>query len=635
PEELPYEIERAVCEQEPERPSLALFRPGPPGAEEIALVRRTRPSALAGRLSGDLDNVVLMALRKEPDRRYGSAAQLARDLEKHLQNLPVTARPDTLPYRTRKFVRRHRAGAAASAAVVLLVAGFVASLIAQGRQLAQERDKARYALTFLVDTFKQADPYQTKGEKLTAREILDQGADRISRELSGQPDVQAAVMDAIGEVNLGLGRYGEAEPLLHRSLTLRREVFGPGSLEVAESLEHLGALRNERSDRTGAESRLREALAIRRRQGAGGIALAKTLNRLGDVLVTEGASPEALAESEALHREALAIARRVEGPGGLTVAETIFALSNLRKVEGSYAESERLFREGLTIEREALGDRDPRVWRDQSFLGEALIDAGKLKEAEAMFRRCLTVQRGMLGREHPDVASSLSGLAVSIHLQGRYPEAEALERELLALVRAQYGPMHWRVAQVLVNLAADLDAQSKGPEAILHYQEALEIRRRTLGEGDPLVAQILLLLAELHRNDRQYSKGLELARQALGIIEKAEGPDHPHVAYVLREIGRNYLMQERFGEAEPYLRRCLDIRSRKLEARHPDLAKAQVGLAKCLIGQGRQAEAVSLLRQARTTFIAVYGPRHQLTVATGDLLAEIDGLRSKPQESPR
>ncbi len=152
----------------------------------------------------------------------------------------------------------------------LLVAGFVASLVAQGRQLAQERDKARYALSFLVDTFKQADPYHTLGESLTAREILDQGADRISRELTGQPDVQAAVMDAIGEVNLGLGRYDQAEPLLKRSLALRRQVFGPDSLEVAESLEHLAGLRNERSDQAGAESHLREALAIRRRQGRRG-----------------------------------------------------------------------------------------------------------------------------------------------------------------------------------------------------------------------------------------------------------------------------------------------------------------------------------------------------------------------------
>ena len=146
--EVPYELERAICEQEPERPGAALFRPGPPGAAEIALARKTRPQALARRLQGDLDNIVLMALRKEPRRRYGSAAELAQDLEKHLQDLPVAARPDTLRYRTRKFVRRHRTAAAATAVVVLLVASFVASLDAQSRQLTQERNKARYDLSF-------------------------------------------------------------------------------------------------------------------------------------------------------------------------------------------------------------------------------------------------------------------------------------------------------------------------------------------------------------------------------------------------------------------------------------------------------------------------------------------------------
>ena len=628
PEELPYEIERAVCEQEPERPSLALFRPGPPGAEEIALVRRTRPSALAGRLSGDLDNVVLMALRKEPDRRYGSAAQLARDLEKHLQNLPVTARPDTLPYRTRKFVRRHRAGAAASAAVVLLVAGFVASLIAQGRQLAQERDKARYALTFLVDTFKQADPYQTKGEKLTAREILDQGAHRITRELAGQPDVQAAVMDAIGEVDLGLGRYDAAEPLLQRSLALRRQIFGPDSLEVAESLEHMAGLQRERSRLDEAESLLREALAIRRRrQGNGDLAVARTLNQLGEALVNKGLTPAAASEIEAYHREALAIARRVEGPEGLAVVETLLALADLQRAQGNYAGTESLLREGLAIERKVLGEGDPRFWRDRSRLADVLFNAGKFKEAEAVFRQCLHVQRRLLGREHPDVAASLTGLAAALQLQARYAEAEALERELLELARSQYGPAHWRVAEALCNLAASLTGQSRRDEAIPLYEAALDIRRRALGEKHWEVAQILLLLAEIRRHDKEFPAALRLARQAYEVFAAGEGPDHPYAAFALLEIGKSYLAQSRFAEAEPYLRRSLEIRTRRLEPSHPDVAKAQITLARCLKEQGRYDEATDLLRKARSTYLAAYGPSHAMTRIPIDLLAEIERLR--------
>jgi serine/threonine-protein kinase len=629
--EAPYEIERAVCEEEPERPSAALFRPEPPDAEEIARARRTRPRPLARRLRGDLDNIVLMALRKEPHRRYGAVSQLARDLERHLQNRPVLAQPDTLRYRTRKLLRRHRTAAVAAAVIVALAAGFVASLIAQGRQLARERDKARYALSFLVDTFKQADPYHTRGERLTAREILDQGADRIARELAGEPDVQAAVMDAIGEVDLGLGRYDAAEHLLKNALALRRRVFGSGALETAESLEHLAALRNERFDFAGAETLLREALPIRRRrQGDGDLAVARTLNALGQALAEQGVSPGNTPRIEALHREALAIARRIEQPEGLTVAETLLALADLQRALGNYAEAERLFAEGLAVERKALGDRDPRFWRDRSRFGDTLVEAGKLREGEAVFRQCLTVQRRLLGREHPDAENTQRGLAVAIHLQGRYTESEALDRELLAMARAQYGPTHWRVGETLCNLAADLVGQARRAEAVPLYEEALEIRRQILGEKHWQVAQILLLLAEIRRSDKDYPQALALARQAYEAFAAGEGPDHPYAAHALLEIGRDYLDQNRFAEAEPVLRRCLEIRQKRLEALHPDLAMAQVVLAKCLIGEGRLEEAAGLLREARSTRVARFGPDHEAVRSVDSLLAEIKKRRGKP-----
>ncbi len=628
--EAPYEIEGAICEQDLERPSVALARLEPAVAEKIAAARNTRPRTLQRRLRGDLDNVILMALRKEPQRRYGAAAQLSRDLEKHLQDHPVSARPDTLRYRTRKAVRRHRTGVAAGLAAVLLAGGFVASLAAQGRRIQKEGDKARCALSFLVDTFKQADPYHAKGERLTAKEILDQGAARISRELAGQPDVQAAVMASIGEVNLGLGRYDAAEPLLERALELRRRESGPESLAVADSLEQLAALRDERTDLEGAESLLRQVLAIRRRRQGDDVAVARTLNRLGDVLVRKSDSPEAATEIEALYREALAIARRAEGPGGHTVAETLFALADLQRAQGNYAAAESLLRQGLAIEYKVLGEGDPRFWRDRTRLALALFEGGKFKEAEAVHRRCLEVQQRLLGREHPDVASSLIGVASSVHMQGRYAEAEALEREVLALARSHYGPTHWRVAEALGNLAASLVGQARVDEAIPLYESALEIRRRTLGEKHWTVAQILLLLGEVHRREKRFSQALGFAQQAYDVFAAGEGPDHPYTAHALLEIGKIYNAQMRFAEAEAFLRRCLAIRQKKLEARHPDVAKAQVSLARCLIGQSRFDEAAVLLRAARPTLIALYGPDHESV----RLLDEVESRRGKPTPAP-
>src|SRR6185295_2934313 len=389
-----YEIERAICEQQPERPSAALLRTAPPPPDEIATARGSRPAALQRRLAGDLDNILLMALRKEPARRYESVARLSGDLERHLQDLPVSARRDTLRYRSRKFVRRNRAAVAAAAVVFLLVAGFVASLAAQGRQLARERDKAQYALSFLIDTFKQADPTHTRGEHLTAREILDQGAGRISRELAGQPDTQAALMDAIGEVNLGLGRIDRAAPLLESALAVRRRTLGSQSLAVAQSLEHVASLRFARSDFKDGEKLLRQALALKRRLlGEESVEVAKTLNQLGQNLAERGDFRAA----EPLHRQALAIARRAEGTQGSTVvADSLFFLAQRGDDRGDYAAAETLYRQGLAITRRLLGEQHPTYVEHETAYAILLINQGKYKESEQVLRRTLPMQRQAL-----------------------------------------------------------------------------------------------------------------------------------------------------------------------------------------------------------------------------------------------
>jgi serine/threonine-protein kinase len=619
---LIHEIEGAICEQEPERPSAALFRPGPPPAEEIARDRGMRPQALRRRLQGDLDNIVLMALRKEPARRYGSAAQLSRDIENHLQSLPVLARADTLSYRTRKFVRRHRVGVSAAAMVVLLVAGFIVSLIVQGRRIARERDKAQYSLSFLLDTFKDADPYHTKGEHLTADEILTRGADRVSRDLSGRPDVQGALMDAIGEVERGLGRYDRAEPLLGRGLTLRRATFGPDSLEVAESLEHLGLLKQERSSFAEAERLLRQALAIKQaRLGDRSLDTAKTLNELGGLLANTGKAVEA----EKLHREAARIAARSEGAVGPTVAESLLFLSEAKLAQGNKVAAERIARQALVVERGAVGKRDPRLLEVQSKVGSILTQAGKYKEAEALLRSTLSAQRDVLGRQHPDVSTTLQSLGYVLHREGKWDAAEAINRDLLRTIREQFGPSHWLVDETLINLGTDVDAQGRPTEGLRYYQQALEIRRQNYPHDSAQVAQALLLIAGAYRGLKQYPQAVSFSGQALEILEKIKDP---HVDFALREIGRDYMLAGRPAKGEPYLRRAVEIRRKTLGRDHPDLATAKFTLADCLVDLGRYDEAAALLREARASL-------KRQAEANFDRLGQISDIENKLQRHRR
>ena len=600
-----YELERTIDEQEPERPSTALLRPGTPSPEEIAAARGSRPAALRRRLAGDLDTIVLAALRKEPQRRYESVARLASDLERHLQNLPVSARPDTLGYRTRKLVRRHRFAIAAAAAAVLLVAGLVASLFVQGRRTVRERDKARYALSFLVDTFKQADPSHTRGERLSAREILDRGAARVSRELAGQPDIQAALMDAIGEVNLGLGRIDRAAPLLEGALATRRRTAGSESLEVAESLEHVASLRVARSDFAGGEKLLTQALEVKRqRLGGSHVEVAKTLNRLGQTIAEKGD----LERAEPLHRQALAIAQEVEGPEGPTVADSLLFLARRRDESGDYPAAEALFQQGLAMKRRLLGEQHPTYLHVESAYVQLLINQGKYEQAEAVLRRSLAIQRQAWGEHHPEVAAILEALAVTRHARGDFSGAEALYRQALVGLRESYGEESEQVSTTLANIGTALEDQGRYEDAIPPQERALAIRRRIYGDRHQVVAHSLLHLAQTRRELRQLESALPLARQSLAILQETLGPEHPYVAYASQAVGLILRDQRKPAEAEPHLRRGVELLSASVPPGHPQVALAQMELAACLTDLGRLEEAEGLLRGAEPVLSSRYGP---------------------------
>ncbi|HEY2736840.1 MAG TPA: serine/threonine-protein kinase [Thermoanaerobaculia bacterium] len=583
---LPHEIERAICDQEPERPSQALFRDSRDGrdgasrAEAIARARGTGSAALRRRLRGDLDTIVLTALRKDPAQRYGTAAELAADIDRHLRHLPVAAQPDSLLYRARKLLRRRRSAVAAAAVLALATAAFLLGLAEQQRRIVRERDKAQAALGFLVDLFGAANPYHEHGEPPTAAEILRRGAARVSHDLEGRPDVQVAVMDAIGQAQLGLGRADEAEPVLERAVALRRKAGAGEPLELAESLEHLAAARYEQSDFTTAERLLREAIALRRRAGSPPLGLAAALNQLGMTIALRRPSPEVAA----LHREAMELARRAEGPNGPTVADSLLLLGRLAHDQGHYAEAERLYREGLAIERKALAPGDPRALRDRAELAAILLDAGKPKETEALLLKLMELQRQVLGPGHPDLLTALNNLGMARQAQGNTAGAEAAYREALLLPRRSTSNTDLLHAALLGNLATVLQMQGRFAESRPLLAEALALRRRALGDRHPLVAQILIKMARAERAGGNPDGALDLAHQALTIVETAEGPGHPHTAFPLLEIAADLMARGDAADiagAEPILRRVLDLRRRALPAGHPDIAKAEAALAEC------------------------------------------------------
>ena len=229
------EVERVVVRTEVARPSEVVeARQADQGgaAPDRADARGTTPGRLRRMLRGDLDRIVGVATRKDPERRYASADALAADLDRYLAGRPILAREESAPYRIGKFVRRRWPVVAAAAVFLVLLAIYAVTVTIQARQVAAERDRAREAqataeevTAYLVRMFQASDPSETRGDTITAKELLATGVARADT-LSGQPLTQAQLLDVIGRVYQSLGRFDEARPLLERALATRRKVLG-------------------------------------------------------------------------------------------------------------------------------------------------------------------------------------------------------------------------------------------------------------------------------------------------------------------------------------------------------------------------------------------------------------------------
>ncbi len=516
---------RSVCDVDPQRPS-----------EVAGPARRL--------LAGDLDNIVLKAMHKEPPRRYASAEQLAADVQRHLEGLPVLARPDTAWYRVGKFARRHRWGVGVAALALVAIVGFSVAMTQLWRQAVREKVRAEAVSTFLKEAFEIPDPSRSKGETVTAREVLDQGTARISKDLQDQPELRATLMDTMGQVYRGLGLFESARPLQEESLAIRRSLFGNRDLRVAESLQNLAVLRREMGEDAAAEPLLQEALEIQRREGATEtLDHAKALNDLAALLEAKGK----LDAAEVLYREALDLKVRLLGREHEDVARSLKNLGGVRHAKRDYAGAERYYLEALALRRKLLGADHPEVAATLSNLAVLYEDRGDLAGAEDTYREVVEMRRKLLGSTHPRLARSLSNLASFLReKRGDLKGAEPLLREALAIAAVSLGPQHPDRAVYLRNLASVLLDQGRAAEA------------------EPL------------------------AREAVAVLRQAS-PTSWRVADAESVLGGSLAAEGRFAEAEPLLVGAVEALAKEPEIDARKVEEAQARVAALYRAWGRPA----------------------------------------------
>ena len=608
-------VERAVVEQVPERPSTAVDGPT---LQTLSEARGLRPRQLRRRLRGDLDTILLTALRKEPQRRYPSVGALGEDLRRYLAGQPVLARPDTVGYRVRRFVGRHPVGVTAAAACLAVVLGLAATMTVQAVRLARqrdeiraERDKALEVRAFLEEVFSGSDPSATHGESVTAREILDKGASRVLGKLAGQPDTQAALALAIGKVYLSLGLADRAEPLLAQSLAGRLRLHGERHLDVADSLTALSVLDQNNGDFAAAEGRQRRALAIQRALlPPGDVRIGDTLTDLSVTLL----SLAKYADAEAVVREALEIHRSsAEAREG--VAYDLNNLGSVLRRSGKLAEAEAAYREALTAARAVFGAAHPQLTRTINNLAVVRIDLGDAAGAEPLLREALEMTRKLYGETHPDVALQLSNLASLLGARGDTGAWVAMARQSLEMRKTLFGPDHEQVAMGLLNLGNALEQQGDFATARGLYEDALRIQRKVYGDAHPRVAQVLSDLAEMYLTRGDPGKAEPPAREALEIRRATLSATHADLGRSLSILGAVRLAAGSPQEAEPLLRDGLRILRAALPPTHWRVGEGESRLGACLAALGKAGEAQPLLLDGYGRVLRGRGPASLKTQA--------------------
>lgn len=535
------------------RAALARGEPMAPSDAVVEIANATAPVS-ARQLRGDLDTIVLKALKHEPERRYATVESLAEDLQRHLSGQPIAARRESALYRTGKFVRRHRVGV--MLAVVALVALLATTAVAL-REAKSARDQAQRAQAvtdFLVDTFRVADPRGAPGGvKLTAKEVLDAGAQRMETELVKQPQLAASFSEVLGKIYLELGEFDRSIALLQRSLQLRQDQDHK-SPAYADTIALLARSQYEKGDYAAATQSAQRALADDRTRG------------------------------------------KAESP---SVARDLALQGEIARRQGDFNKSELLLQQALAMSRATLKTPAAQIAAQLNQLAALYGDMRKLDIAATLTEQALAMFRGLYGEKHLDVAENLVNLGVFRMQTERIEEALPLFAEAIAIYRTLLPADHPLLALALANQARAFDRLKHYRQADPIYREALAMQRRILGNQHPDLATTLNNLAVLRLHMDDFAGSADYSRQAMAIWAAQGRPEHPfaliskaHLGVALRESGD-------LVESERVTREVLNARRRQLGAENLPVSLSLDDLGVVLRLSGHAAEAVAMQKQAQ------------------------------------
>jgi len=622
----------------------------------------------------ELDIIVGKATHEDPDRRFASAEALANDIERYLRGRPIQAAPDSVGYRTRKFLRRNRWAVAASFVLVAMALVFVWRLGNENERARKAEERAQReslasarVVDYLIALFDAASPDKIGLRPMSAGELVDAGMRDLQGQLDGQPEAKARLAAALAEIYAKLGENEKGIAAIEDAIALQRGVADP--VRLARHLQLYGNLLNATSRHGVAADALLEGIAILEREGADEPGLmAETLTTLSLVRSRTGQMLAAIEDAE----RAVRIARLVPDRKVTLLGEANNALSeahlrsfdnpravevaraNVRDLEthgvdsgtlfvareylaaalygnGELDEAEALLRSQVEERRKVLDPGSDWLIGLRNQLAAIVRDQGKPLEAVALIRENVEAMRARGQAGSPSYMIALNNLGSLAEHVGDYADAEMLLREALRLADAENDP---------ASLRPDIYRQNLGRILLLagNYAESLPLIEREIADDGSAERRIDRLRRQLHlgewyRRNGQFETASTWLDEALENQRATFGDEHPRAAAVQRS--RALLARDlgRFDEAEAGLRHALLLGERGVGSESNPVTEIRLELADVLVFLGRHDEARALLERVRANVHAKFAPSAPAIALFERLSVRLGINRSRAEKS--
>ncbi|MBS0276804.1 MAG: serine/threonine protein kinase [Proteobacteria bacterium] len=632
-----------------------------PGELERAILVQPVPRL---KVDADVDRILQKATAKEPARRYGSANEFADDLERFLNGFPVLARPASWTYRARKFASRHRAGVAAAALFVTLIAGFGIAMAFLAQRARNEAATAQEVSQFLVGLFEDSNPDAGGPDQVTARSLIDKGAQRAETQLKDHPLVQARLYDAIGQIYISLGMFRPARDILVKADQLQRTRELPDDMR-SKTLSNLGSLSYELGDFAGCEKFYREAIKFD--LASGGSNNPRLVNDYNG-LVASLTAQNRLAEAESLGRQSVELSMRVHGRVHGVTARAINNLKSALLLRGDYVTAEKMAREAFEIRRElspegrdlamyqgnlayllsllgrfqeaetearesqdrvlrSTGDGTPAAAFRRLVLSNCLLGVGKFAEALDLAKQGYEMQVRLLGPTHSDTLVGAETYSLALLASGEAIKAHSLCQSALATRLQRPGSRDRLDTAVAWMRCGKVAVASDVKAAADAFGNALRVRRAGPSSNRVLVAESQSALGDVLVRQGDFAKAEPLLRDALAALEQAFPPGHPQTAQTRASLAALYLERNAPERALPLMEQAYEALRAAHGPKHPETARAAIRLAACLQAAQKRSTLDRRAQQLRDEYAEILKSAGPSTRAEQQLLAKLAAAR--------